>query len=147
MKYHKTKSLTKLFTLTFAVCALANKWINHIMQMMDNITQLLSTIRYIKYLQCYVLGAETKAECMALLAEKYLHNQAHNNKQRWCKEYVDAFQYESEKQDFKNFLNDQDLLCEKIKTSPEFEKDASAHYVVCSDNDKYWIQFDYEKNV
>jgi hypothetical protein len=67
----------------------------------------------IGYLNCYALNDAAKKECLDLLVSKYNRNTRRNDS-----EYIQAFQFESEKLGFKHFLNSHNLPCEQVILHP-----------------------------
>jgi hypothetical protein len=95
----------------------------------------------IDYLNCYAREGAAKKECLDPLIAKYNKNTRRNDA-----EYLQAFQFESEKLGFKHFLNSLNLPCESINDGPEFMEEKQAYLVKCSSSQQYFMQFNYDNN-
>jgi hypothetical protein len=95
----------------------------------------------IGYLNCYALNDAAKKECLDPLTAKYNRNTRRNDS-----EYIQAFQFESEKLGFKHFLNSHNLPCEQVDNGPEFIENVQAYLVKCNPKHQYLMQFNYKTN-
>jgi len=95
------------------------------------------------YLNCYPLAPVEKKICAGRVADKYLKEQY----QREYESYLLSFQRESEKLGFKYFLESKKLSCETVRYSPIFDDKEQAYLVGCSNDKRYYLQFDYDNRV
>jgi hypothetical protein len=73
-----------------------------------------------KYLACYALDPAAKKQC------------------------TQDLQFDSERQEFKRFINDAGLPCEHINEGPEFTEEKQAYLVRCEPNHQYFMRFNYD---
>ena len=92
-----------------------------------------------KYLACYALHPAVKKECTDRLALQYI-----DSKLQQDKTYLQEFQFEAEKQGFRDFLSNHGLPCKTIEERPEFVEDKQAYLVTCKHEGQYFMRFNYE---
>lgn len=91
------------------------------------------------YLACYALEPTAKQNCTTKLAMKYIVETERHNEN-----YLQNFQFESEKSGFKEFLNHQGLPCEAVNEGPVFIQEKQAYLVKCNPQLQYFMKFDYD---
>lgn len=142
MKTHRNNNHLKqsilLLTLALASCSQANDISNSEYLGQANSKAMIAKVHN-AYLNCYPLNEAVKKQCLSDLEVRYIEKQHQEDK-----DYIQAFQFESEKLAFKHFLNDLKLPCESIKDGPEFVSDKQAYLVKCIPNHQYLMQFNYK---
>jgi hypothetical protein len=93
-----------------------------------------------EYLNHYALDHLLKAKGLKHLAQSYVPKKWQQNE-----EYIQEFGYECEKLGFKEFLQKQNLPCEKLTQSPIFDHQLDAYVVQCAPVGIYNMGFDYDK--
>ena len=93
-----------------------------------------------KYLNNYALDHLLKAKGLKHLAQSYVPKKWQQNE-----EYIQEFGYECEKLGFKEFLQKQNLPCEKLTQSPIFDYGLKEYIVKCEPEGSYNMWFDYDK--
>lgn len=89
------------------------------------------------YLQCYPLRDIDKKDCKRK-AKKLTTDRQHAV--TW--DYILPFDYEVERLGFKAFLRDQGKPCAGVDQGPQYNKEANAYKVICTDGNQYSMRFD-----
>lgn len=92
---------------------------------------------HLAYLQCYPLRDFDKKDCKRK-AKKLTTDRQHAV--TW--DYILPFEYEVERLGFKAFLRDQGKPCAGVDQGPQYNKEANAYEVICTDGNQYSMRFD-----
>lgn len=95
---------------------------------------------HLAYLQCYALRDSDKDSCKRKIKWTI---EGRKDASTW--EYIRPFDYEAERLGFQAFLRDHSKKCAGVDQGPTFNQEISAYDVVCTDGNRYAMQFDYEQ--
>lgn len=93
---------------------------------------------HLAYLQCYGLNQSDKKSCRRKAAQ--LATSGRNDASTW--DYILPFDYEAERLGFKAFLKDAGKSCAGVDQGPQYNKEANAYDVICTDGNQYQMRFD-----
>lgn len=90
------------------------------------------------YLSCYPLETQSKKSCVTYLNNRYIQKDLKANKL-----YVNNFQYQAEKEGFRDFIKKNNFPCVAIDNGPIFFEAHQAYFVKCKANMNYFVRFNY----